>query len=70
MTLKLGQKPLDGCGQQPSAAEGSHVAEDVCGIKPLTGNVNFHVLGECVDDGFENFCGQIVVAEILLITFE
>jgi hypothetical protein len=42
----------------------------VGGIKPLSGNVDFHVLGECVDDGFENFCGQIVLAEMLLITFE
>ena len=70
MTLKLGQKPLDGCGQKPSAAEGSHVAEDVGGIKPLTGNVDFHVLSECVENVRENFYGQIVVAEILLISFE
>ena len=70
MTLKLGQKPLDCRGQQPSAAEGGHAAEDVVGIKPLSGNVDFHVLGECVDDGLENFCGQIILAKMLLITFE
>ena len=70
MALELGQEPLDRDGHELGSAEGGHVAEDVGGVESLPGDVEVEGVDEFRGDLFEDACGEVVVAEELLIAFE
>ena len=70
MSLKLGQEPLDGHGHELGSAEGGHMAEDVCRVEPLSGDVEVERFDESRGDVVEDACGEVVVAKELLIAFE
>ena len=68
--LELGQEPLDGHGHEVGSAEGGHVAEDVGRVESLSGDVEVEGVDEFRGDLVEDACGEVVVAEELLIAFE
>ena len=68
--LELGQEPLDRHGHELGAAEAGHVAQDVGRVEPLAGDVEIEDLDESGGDVLEDACGELVVAEELLIAFE
>ena len=70
MPLELGQEPLDRHGHELGSAEGGHVAEDVGRVEPLSGDVEIEGTDELGGDLLEDACGEVVVAEELLIAFE
>ena len=71
MPLEFGQEPLDGHGHELGSAEGGHVAEDVgrvsrCRETSRSRGASTSFGGDLVEDA----CGEVVVAEELLIAFE
>ena len=70
VALELGQEPLDRDGHELGAAEGGHVAEDMGGVESLPGDVEVEGPDEFRGDRFEDPCGEVMVAEELLIAFE
>ncbi len=70
MAFQLGQEPLDRDGHEPGSAEAGHVAEDVGGVKSLTGDVEVECGDEFGGDLVEDVSGEVIVSEELLIAFE
>jgi hypothetical protein len=70
VALELGQEAFDGDGHELSSAEGGHMAEDVGGVEPLSGDVEVECVDEFGSDLIEDLGGEVVLAEELLIAFE
>ena len=70
VALELGQEPLDRDGHELGAAEGGHVAEDMGRVESLPGDVEVEGVDEFRGDLVEDACGEVIVAEELLIAFE
>jgi hypothetical protein len=46
------------------------VAEDVCGVESLSGDVDFKGFSEFGGNLVEDLCGEVIVSEELLVAFE
>lgn len=70
MADQLGQEAFDRNAHHASAAEGSHVAEDVGGVDPLLGDLHLTDFDQVLGHAFHDLRRQTIFHEKLLISLQ
>ena len=68
VSFHLSQKSLDRSSHQLGATEGSHMAENVSGVKPLFRHVDFECPAQLAGHVLEDLVSQFIIAKQFLIT--